>query len=390
MSVGTKKKILYVEPFFWSGGPHNVLVNITKSLNVDEYEPHIVVPKKTKAINSSDIDGIPTTGLSFLHNVGRKGGIFHMIIAVMISLIGAIQVAYYVKKHSIDVIHTNNETCLSGSIGGWLARRPNVVHVHGLGFSDSWAAGIVASILNITADRVIAVSKVVREALLIHGVEESKIKIVPNGIDTARFTPKIICEDISIEFNLSNDYFAVGMIGGLEPRKGHELFLRAAHAVLSEVDNVRFFVIGGGIPDDVHQSRFYQKQMFSLTQDLGIEGAVVFTGHRSDIEELLSVLDIVVQPSNTEAAPLVPLEAMSSGTPVIATDVGGNSEEVVHDETGILVPANDHFALTKAIVDILRSESLRVRLGKSGRVRVLEHFSVEVMALKIQRIYGEL
>ena len=141
-----------------------------------------------------------------------------MSIAVIKSLIGAIQVAYYVKKHSIDVIHTNNETCLSGSIGGWLARRPNVVHVHGLGLSDSWAAGIVASILNITANRVIAVSKVVREALLKHGVEESKIRIVATGIDTDKFTPEIICEDISMEFNLSNDYFTVGMIGGLEPR----------------------------------------------------------------------------------------------------------------------------------------------------------------------------
>ena len=390
MSVGAKKKILYVEPFFWSGGPHNVLVNITKSLNLNEYEPHIVVPGKIGDINDSEIDDIPTKGLSFLHNVGRKGGIFHMSIAVIKSCIGAIQVAHYVKKHSIDVIHTNNETCLSGSIGGWLARRPNVVHVHGLGFSDSWAAGIVASILNITADRVIAVSKVVHEALLTHGVEESKIRVVANGIDTDKFTPEIICEDISMEFNLSNDYFTVGMIGGLEPRKGHELFLRAASEVLSEVHNVRFFVIGGGIPGDVRQSRFYQSQIFSLTQDLGIEDSVVFTGHRSDIEGFLSVLDIVVQPSNTEAAPLVPLEAMSSGTPVIATDVGGNSEEVVHDETGILVPANDHFALTKAIIDILRSESLRERLGKSGRVRVLKHFSVDVMGLKIQRIYAEL
>ena len=65
--------------------------------------------------------------------------------------------------------------------------------------------------------------------------------------------------------------------------------------MLSEVHNVRFFVIGGGIPGDAHQSRFYQSQILSLTQDLGIEDSVVFTGHRSDIEGFLSVLDIVVQ-----------------------------------------------------------------------------------------------
>ena len=390
MPVGAKKKILYVEPFFWSGGPHNVLVNITKSLDVNKYEPHMVVPGKIEKINGSEISEIPTTGLSFLHNVGRKGGILQMCISVIKSVLGGIQVAYYAKKHSIDVIHTNNETCLSGSIGGWLARRPNVVHVHGLGFSDSWAAGIVASILNMTADRVVAVSKTVREALVTHGVEESKIRIVSNGIDTNKFSPEIINDDISREFSLDNDYFAVGMIGGLEPRKGHELFLKAASGVLGTVPNVRFFVIGGGIPDDAGESKFYQSQIFCLTQKLGIESSVVFTGHRPDIAKILSILDIVVQPSITEAAPLVPLEAMSSETPVIATDVGGNSEEVVHDETGILVPPDDHFAITKAIIDMLNSPDLRARLAKSGRARVLKHFSMDAMAFKIQKIYAEL
>jgi glycosyltransferase involved in cell wall biosynthesis len=390
MSVGQKARILYVEPFYWTGGPHNVLRNLLAVLDRDEFAPYAVVPRHGEATEHFNAMGIPVERLVAMHNIGRKGGPIRMAGGGLKAVLGAVQVALFARGKSVDVVHTNNETCLSGTLGARLAGRPSVVHVHGLGFSQSRAtAAAVAGVLNATADRVVAVSAVVADALRNHGVKDSKIRVVHNGIDTDRFRTGIDWRRLRQEFGLSGGP-TVGMIAELEPRKGHELFLNAATVVRKKHPEARFFVIGGDVPTDTKSATdSYRRRLADAVRAGRLEDSVVFTGRRTDIPELLSMLDVVVQPSDIEAGPLVPLESMGVGTPVVVTDVGANPEEVVDAETGIVVPPNDPRKMAEAIALLLSDSDLRTRMGGAGRRRVEDHFSRHAMAAKLAEIYRD-
>jgi glycosyltransferase involved in cell wall biosynthesis len=390
MSVSARARVLYVEPFYWTGGPHNVLRNLLEGLDRDSFDPYAVVPRHGEATEQFGEIGVPVERLIAMHNIGRKGGPVVMAAGGLKSAIGAVQVALFARSRSADLVHTNNETCLSGPLGARLAGKPSVVHVHGLGFSRSKVtATAVVGILNATADRVVAVSSVVADALRKNGVKDNKIRVVHNGIDTSRYRPGLASLHLRGEFQLETEQLSVGMIGGLEPRKGHKLFLEAAALVCKQRKNVRFFIVGEPVPGDSASDR-YQREVHALSGSLGLKDAVVFTGGRTDVPNMLAMLDIVVQPSTTEAAPLVPLESMSAGTPVVATDVGGNREEVADQETGILVPPGDASGIARAVVTLLDSPELRARMGEAGRVRVEAEFSTAAMAHRIEDLYRDL
>ena len=101
-------------------------------------------------------------------------------------------------------------------------------------------------------------------------------------------------------------------------------------------------------------------------------------------------LDVVVQPSLTEAGPRVPIEAMAMERPIVVTDVAGNSEEVVNEQTGLVVPVGNVQALSDAILRLLSDADLAQRLGELGRQRVLSMFTEEAYTSKVQQLYEEL
>jgi glycosyltransferase involved in cell wall biosynthesis len=108
----------------------------------------------------------------------------------------------------------------------------------------------------------------------------------------------------------------------------------------------------------------------------GIEGRVELLGARGDVRELLASSDIFVLSSRSEGHPVSLLEAMATGLPVVATDVGGVAESVVHGQTGLLVPAGEVTALAAALERLVDDEQLRRRLGTAGRVRACELFDL--------------
>jgi glycosyltransferase involved in cell wall biosynthesis len=121
----------------------------------------------------------------------------------------------------------------------------------------------------------------------------------------------------------------------------------------------------------------------------GAESLVWFAGERNDIPELMRGLDLFVLPSLREGISNTILEAMASGLPVIATNVGGNPELVVDGETGMLVPPSDPIAMADAIHSYLKDPAKLVRHGEAGRKRAEEHFSIEKMVQGYLRVYDE-
>ncbi len=176
-------------------------------------------------------------------------------------------------------------------------------------------------------------------------------------------------------------FLSVGIVGRLSEVKNHFNFLDAAASVINEAGNVRFYIVGEGP---------LRSRLEEHASNLGISGHTVFTGYRSDIGRILDDLDLSVISSDSEGLPMVVLESMASGTPVVSTAVGGIPELIVDGKTGILVPPGDSRALADAILDLVRDPGLRDAMGTASRSRVERHFSTDIMVEKYCTAYGKL
>jgi glycosyltransferase involved in cell wall biosynthesis len=224
-------------------------------------------------------------------------------------------------------------------------------------------------------DRIITVSESsAADTTRIFRLPEDKVRVVPNGIDTGVFkrVDRVEKEPDSIV-----------MVGNTEDRKKGVIFLLQAIQLLRGDVDVKLSI--------VDRQGDYTKYAPKLVQENGLEDVVTFTG-RLSVDELVrrySVSQIAVTASVYEGFGLPCAEAMSCGTPVIATRAGALPEIVGNDGAGILVPPADPPALAAAIRRLLADEPLRQRMGEAARKRIEESFSWEIAAKKTLEVYEE-
>jgi glycosyltransferase involved in cell wall biosynthesis len=178
----------------------------------------------------------------------------------------------------------------------------------------------------------------------------------------------------------------VGAIGRLQFRKGQDVLLRAAPQILQRIPNAVFLIVG-----DVYKKNVKARERLEhLADHLGIRERVVFTGFREDIRAVMELLDVFVLPARLpEGFGIVQIEAMFQSKPVVATNIGGSLDAVVPGETGFLVPPDDPSALAARIVELLENPALRETMGRKGRQRVLDRFTIERQVGEVVKIYDE-
>jgi glycosyltransferase involved in cell wall biosynthesis len=212
----------------------------------------------------------------------------------------------------------------------------------------------------------------------------NRVRIIYNGLDLRRFDQISGWGFSGLSMNpaLANaGHLVVCAVASLSVRKRIDLLLRAHALVLAEVPNVDLWLIGDGP---------LRSQLESLTQELEIRHSVTFWGIRHDVPAILKHATVGALSSQVEGLSNAIMEYMAARLPVVATNVGGNLELVLHGETGLLVPPNDPQALADAIVYLLRNPEGARRFGEAGRRRVEEHFTVERMVRETEAVYEEL
>lgn len=169
----------------------------------------------------------------------------------------------------------------------------------------------------------------------------------------------------------------IGTVARLVPQKGHDVLLEAARTVIDHHPDARFVIVGEGELHDALAAR---------AASLG--EAVLFTGARDDVPELLASFDVFALPSRFEGLCLAVIEAQAAGVPVVATAVGGIRETVVPGETGTTVPVDDPAALAAAIEQVLDDPEWARRQAAEARTRVRERFSLEAMVAATIEAYA--
>jgi len=232
-------------------------------------------------------------------------------------------------------------------------------------------------------DHSIAVCQYVRSIELARArIPANKVTTIYNGValDLFQHPDHIRTHQIKQELGITDDALIIGCIGRLHPQKGYPQLLQALKDVKDKIPGVHLLIIGTGELDS---------QLKSMAHKLGLSKSVTFAGSRTDIPAILNCLDLFVLPSLWEGHPLVVLEAMAAGLPVVATQVGGTPEVVQNGETGLLVEPKDISQLASAMITLLQNPSLRKEMGIAGKKRV-RLFSIENMTQKTESLYMKL
>lgn len=237
--------------------------------------------------------------------------------------------------------------------------------------------------------RVLAVSEAVGRQLRMQKiVPREKVTVVHNGIDISRFETamrEFDREQFCRRWNLPENSVLVGSVGSLNPLKGHEDFLQAA-ARVADIFPAACFIVAGV---DVTPGQINRSNLDRLVRKLKIESRVRFIGKMADIGPLFCALDLFVSASHSESFGLAIAEAMTTGTPVVATETEGAKEILRDGETGLLVRVRDVAALAEAIGALLGDEVRRERIGQSARQEVKLRFSLDRMVDATEQIYQE-
>lgn len=210
------------------------------------------------------------------------------------------------------------------------------------------------------------------------------ISVIGNGVSPEKFKPSPRPQDRSLlrtEHGVSDNTCIIISVGRLVAEKGYRELLEA----MAHVNGV-LWLIGERLGSD-HSSGLVEHLQKALV-DPNLGPRIKLFGHREDVEVLLRAADVFVLPSYREGMPRSIIEAMMTGLPVVATDIRGCREEVIHNETGLLVPVGSVSALVCALSKMVENPSLRDTLGSAGRERALRFYNEE-RSLNLQmRIMG--
>jgi glycosyltransferase involved in cell wall biosynthesis len=229
-------------------------------------------------------------------------------------------------------------------------------------------------------DCFIASGMAIRDRLVQEGIPRRKITVVHEGVDVERIA-RMPTANVHAEFYLPTHAPVVGTVASLVPHKGLQHLVDAASVVVRDVPDARFVIIGDG------ELRATLEQQI---RHLHLERHVFLAGFRLDFLELTKGFDVFTMSSITEGMCTPLVDAMAAGKPSVATAVGGLPEVVVDGQSGFLVPARDAHALAGRIVQLLKNEPLRTRMGQAAAVRAREHFTVDRMVESTAAVYKSL
>jgi glycosyltransferase involved in cell wall biosynthesis len=283
-----------------------------------------------------------------------------------------------------DVLHTHQIGSLFyAGLAARAARVPLVVHTeHGKLLAGRWRQRWLGWLAAHLADRFFCVTQdVAQEVTALRVVPGSKVHVVPNGIDTARFAPSDGRAGLRVSLGIPPGVPVIGTIGRLTEVKCQDVLLRGFARLRTEVPDAHLVVVGDGpLLDTLRQ----------LAATLALREAVHFPGYQAQPERYLQLMDVFALTSRSEGMPLAVLEAWAAGVPVVASRVGGLPEMVDEGGTGLLFPAGDDVALADAFLELVREPGRARQMGEAGRRHVRSRSDVSVMANSYQRHYLEL
>ncbi len=292
-----------------------------------------------------------------------------------------LQVRKLLVREKIDIVHTHNTGAfLDGFLATRLTGTPVFIHTdHMREWPDKGRYMMAERVASHFTGEIVAVSQHLRDDLIKYEhISPRRIRVIYNGTNFSVNADPNNEKEIREEFGIIPEEKVVGSISRLTKVKGYELLLRSVPLVVKKIPNVKFLIVGDGKE---------KAKLLNLAHSLGIANKVIFTGVRLDVPSIMRIFDLFALPSRSEGLPIVLLEAMAAGKPVVATAVGGVPEAVKDGETGYLVYTREPKEFAQKIIKILLDDHLRDLMRQKAFQLYKEKFTVDKMVESYERLY---
>ena len=289
-----------------------------------------------------------------------------------------------IRRERPHVMHLHGWIAANfGRLAGWMTGTPTIMHEHGVDPAFPGSQRTADFALSAFTHTAVAVSRSVRDFLISRRfVGERKIRLIYNGAPLNEFSaadPADV-EGLRREFGILNGAPVIGSIGRLCEQKGVTYLLKAARIVLDRHPDARFLIVGDG-PD--------KDDLLREADKLRLGANVVFTGYRTDIPAVQSLLDIQVFPSLWEGTPLTVFEAMGMGKAIVSTTVDGLGEVLTSGQNALTAPPADPAALADAVVRLIEYPSLAHALASRAKATG-KRFDVTQTVRNLESLYEQI
>jgi glycosyltransferase involved in cell wall biosynthesis len=368
--MAERAAVLFFTSSLERGGAEEHILTLLRGLDRDRFRLHLACP--------------PTLAARLAADVPADVEVTPLLLRRPRDLAPAMRLARLIRSRRIDVLHSHLfYSSLFASPVGRLCRVPAIIETPHL--SERWRHGWKASfavdrLVSRCVDYYVAVSEanaryLVREKQL----PARKVVVIPNGCNLERFDrPHDPASPLKLALGMKPDDPVLLVVGRLAPQKGHEVLLSALPAVRREARTLHTVIVGDGV---------LRAPLERRAEELGLAHVVHFVGYRADVADWYAAANLLVLASHFEGLPLVTVESLAAGCPVVATAVDGTTEVVIDGITGFTVPPDDPARLGRAIVSILRDPILRETLGRQGRKHVRTHFDRDRQVRQTEALY---
>jgi glycosyltransferase involved in cell wall biosynthesis len=378
-------KILFYNHTGKASGAERLLLMILARLDRERFEPVVLCPE-TGPLMELAAELAPVVTIESLQ--ARFTWRIDHLIGYLGSFLLVIR-GFRQKVLSInpDLVHANSIRAGLVATAATIGLQTRVVwHLHDLLPRHPLSCLIRASAFLSMRTQMIAVSQAVADNFIGRFFPlKNRVRTILNAIELENFQPSQTApQQIREEFQLDPDEPLVGIVGQLTARKGQLELVRAFALVLREIPRARLFVVGAPL---FNRDEDYEALLKKTARKLGIAERVRFTGARTDVAALMQAFDLLVINSSAEPFGLVAVEAMASGTPVLAAACGGIPEIIQHGRNGWLVEQGNEDALGGAVVHLISRPALRSELAERGCLHVASHFSAKRYLSELQTFY---
>ena len=381
--------ILYVINSLDIGGAERHLARVVERLDRDEWAPAIytIIRRGTMA-DVVERSGVPVYSPAipdFLQGRNTLSRAAHVGLAM-------VQLTWHMMRFKPRLVHfflpmsyliglpatflAHGLTAFRGSLPLRVMSRRSL----SLYQRDRPILGRLEHLLHTGCSAVVGNSRAVVAELEAEGVNSERLKLIYNGIEVPPAPPAAV-PSLRAALSVPADAVVITQVANLISYKGHADLLQAFAKVQAAVASEVMLCLVG-------RDEGIGPQLADQARSLGIEAKVKWMGERGDVMEILAASDVGVLSSHQEGFSNAILEGMAAGLPMVVTQVGGNPEAVLHEQTGFVVAPRNPEGLAQALVRLIVDPDLRQRLGRAGRDRVETHFSLEGCVEEYERLYG--
>jgi glycosyltransferase involved in cell wall biosynthesis len=376
-------KILYVLKTGDYGGVQTHVLNLVKGLDSDLFHIAVCMPQ-------GPLSQFMTTSGAVVHHVD----FVRYRVSLSSDIITWFKLFKLIRRDNYDIIHAHSsKPGVMARTAARICRVPCIVYTPHLFhfkafmpyFKRNFFKWIEQLLSRLATDMVVSVSQDAAREVVSDGViSADKIVTIPNGIDVKPFAVRDEKKQRRIRKDLKIPYDAVvvGMVARLMYQKAPEEFLKVASLVLKNTTKrVIFLLIGDGE---------LRPHLEKICEAMHLTNSLYMIGTQENIPDILQAVDIYLLTSRWEGLPITILEAMAAGLPVIASNIPGNNELVIHGLTGMLYPPGDLERLAEQILNLISNIDLRLKMGLAGQKIVNKNYTIERMVHRTQELYLKL